>query len=425
MALRLALSSGAFYPRVQTEDVPFEAARLGIDEVELLLQTAGEYESTFIRTVAQNAASAGVRIHAVHTFHGLHPFFTAYARRTEEARQRFAQAVEAAHMLGAQAVIWHGATREEAREANGWERFLAVAADLAGLCHAAGITLAIENVSWCVVATVRETRALAERLSGLGPPGSIGFAFDPFQAAEAGANPFMILAAMDGHIVDVHLSDRRANDPARRHLPPGDGELPWPALLRAIAGSGYDGPLVVEGALGNDPPATMARVRACLDPVLMTLSAGPDLCAGTLPPGVEEGIRLFNEGRFYECHEAIEHEWHAERSPVRTLYQGILQIGVGFHHARGGNYRGAVALLRDGIAKVSRFVPRCRGIDTARLMQESQACLDRIIELGPDRLAAFDWSNVPRVHLLDAQQPEETRQHGDCPDCRAEREVVR
>jgi len=400
MTLRLALSSGAFYPRVLTEDVLIEAARLDIEEVELLLQTAGEYEPAFIRTVAQNAASAGVRVHAIHTFHALHPFFTAYARRTEEARQRFVQAVEAAQTLGAQAVIWHGATREEAREADGWERFLTVTADLAGLCHAAGVTLAIENVSWCVVATVRETRALAARLPDLGPPGSVGFAFDPFQAAEAGANPFMVLAAMEGHIVDVHLSDRRDHDPARRHLPPGDGDLPWPALLRAIANSGYDGPLVIEGALGNDPPATMARVRVCLDPVLMSLSAGPDLCAGAVPPGVAEGIRLFNEGRYYECHEAIEHEWHAERSPVRALYQGILQIGVGFHHARSGNYQGAVALLRDGITKISRFVPRCRGIDTARLVQESQVC--RAARASPgcsgagSGAAAGGWPAPPR-----------------------------
>ncbi len=400
MSLRLALSSGALYPRVQTEEVPFVAAHLGIGDVELLLQTAGEYEATFIRTVAANAASAGVRVHAIHTFQSLHPFFTAYARRTEEARQRFVQAIEAAQALGARAVIWHGATRDEAKEADGWERFLAVTADLAERCHRAGVTLAIENVSWCCVATVRETQALAARLPDLGPPGSVGFAFDPFQAAEAGANPFMLLAAMEGHIVDVHLSDRRAHDSARRHLPPGDGDLPWPALLRAIASSGYAGPLVIEGALGDDPPATMARVRACLEPALRSLSTSADVCEGALPPGVLEGIRLFNEGRFYECHEAIEHEWHAERSAVRTLYQGILQIGVGFHHARGGNYRGAVALLRDGIAKVSRFVPRCRGIDTARLVAESQACLDRIVEIGPDRLAAFDWSAVPQVHLV-------------------------
>src|SRR3712207_9457080 len=62
------------------------------------------------------------------------------------------------------------------------------------------------------------------------------------------------------------------------------------------------------------------------------------------PPGVLEGTRLFNAREFYACHETIEHEWHAERRPIRRLYQGILQIGVGFYHALGGNHRGALLL---------------------------------------------------------------------------------
>jgi len=401
MTLRLALSSGALYPTVQTEDAPREAARLGVDTVELLLQTAGEYEPSFIDILAANAAAAGVRVHAIHTFLALHPFFTPYRRRTEEARAKFAQAVEAAHRLGARAIVWHGASREEFAEVGGWEPFLATAADLAGMCHEAGVTLAIENVSWCAVATVREVQELAARMPTLGPAGSVGFTFDPYQAAAADANPFMILAAMEGQLVNVHISDRREGDSSRRRLPPGEGDLPWPALLRAVAASGYEGPLIVEASLGADPAATMARIRERIEPLLATLGGEDDPCAGQMPPGVAEGIRLFNERRFYECHEEIEHEWHAERGPIRVLYQGILQIGVGFHHARGGNHRGAVLLLRDGIAKVSRFLPRCRGIDTARLVRESQACLDQIIALGPGRLAEFDWDMVPLIHEVE------------------------
>jgi hypothetical protein len=61
-----------------------------------------------------------------------------------------------------------------------------------------------------------------------------------------------------------------------------------------------------------------------------------------------------------------------------------------------------VLLLTDGIEKTSRFLPSCLGIDTARLVTESQACLDQIIALGPDHLESFDWTMVPRVHLQDA-----------------------
>jgi hypothetical protein len=398
--LRLGLSSGAVYPDVRSEDVPQVAAAAGVTEIEVMLQTAGEYEDPVIGSLAANAAAAGVRVASLHSWADLHPFFTAYARRTAEAHERFDRAIEAAHRLGAGAIVWHGPRAVTVPGPEGFERFLAVVADLAPRVAAAGLTLAIENVSYCLLARVRDVAAFANRLPNLGPPGSIGFAFDPFQAAAAGANPFMMLAAMGEHVADVHLSDHRAHDPGSRHLPPGEGDLPWPALLRAVAGV-YRGPLIVEANVGADA-AGLAPIRARLDPILAGLASGvgDDPCAGAPPPGVLAGIALFNSGEFYACHEEIEHEWHAERGAIRVLYQGILQIGVGFHHALGGNHRGAVLLLGDGIAKTGRFLPACLGIDTARLVRESQACLDQIVALGPAGLGAFDPATIPRVHLL-------------------------
>jgi predicted metal-dependent hydrolase len=108
---------------------------------------------------------------------------------------------------------------------------------------------------------------------------------------------------------------------------------------------------------------------------------------------------LFNTGNYYEAHESLEHEWHAERGSVRKLYQGILQIGVGLHHTRSGNHRGAVLLLTDGIEKTSSFVPTYRGLDTARLVREAQSCLDQVTTLGPERLNEFDWGQVPVIDL--------------------------
>ena len=126
----------------------------------------------------------------------------------------------------------------------------------------------------------------------------------------------------------------------------------------------------------------------------------PDPFVGDPPAGVLEGIRLFNERQFYEAHEELEHEWHAERRKIRRLYQGILQIGVGFHHGLGGNHKGALLLLTDGIEKVSEFIPTCQGIDTARLVRESSACLARIEALGTDRLTEFDRDAIPYVHCV-------------------------
>ncbi|MCS6908713.1 MAG: DUF309 domain-containing protein, partial [Anaerolineales bacterium] len=51
-------------------------------------------------------------------------------------------------------------------------------------------------------------------------------------------------------------------------------------------------------------------------------------CPDVLPEEAQIGIRLFNEGRFYEAHEHLELAWRAEASPRRYLYIGILQAGV-------------------------------------------------------------------------------------------------
>jgi hypothetical protein len=363
MALRLGCSSGAFYPELLTEQVPVTAAALGFSDLELLLQTPGEYAPAFFAEAKRAADAAGCRVRSLHTFQPLHPIATPYDRRRHEAVALFQQAIDGAMSLGARAIVWHGLTRAEAASPEHWSDFLRATETLAVRCSEAGVTLALENVSWCALASVRDVLAFAARIPELGPPGSIGFTFDPFQASEASANPFMILAAME------------------------------PA-------TGYDGPMMIECSLLAEDAAE--RIRTRLDPLIAAAGTDGDPCAGPPPAGVLEGIRLFNARKYYEAHEELEHEWHAERRPIRRLYQGILQIGVGFHHARGGNHAGAFLLLTDGIAKTSDFLPACQGLDLTRLVLESQAVLDELVALGPEGLFTFDWDQLPRVHSLEA-----------------------
>jgi sugar phosphate isomerase/epimerase/predicted metal-dependent hydrolase len=376
------------------------AAEAGLFDLEIMLQTPGEYGAGFIRDLASRCRGVGCRVHAIHLWQELHPIFSPYARRTREGRTLFARAIDGANELGATVIVWHGPKRDEMRSPAAQPHFLDAVADRGEACAAAGVRLAMENVSWCALATVRDVLGFAASIKEIDPRAErIGFAFDPFQAAEADANPFMLLAAMENRVFDVHLSDRRDDAPEERHLPPGEGDLPWPALLRAISGA-YSGPLMLEGVFGDDP-ARIEGTRRLLDPMLrevLDLSSTP--CDARPPAGLLEGIRLFNEGEFYACHEAIEHEWHAETRPIRRLYQGILQIGVGYLHALRGNHAGALLLLADGIEKTAEFAPTCLGIETGRLAAESQGALERLRSLGPERLSEFDFSTVPRIGFV-------------------------
>lgn len=400
-SLHLGLSSGALYP-TPTEDVPAIAAKHGFHDLEIMLQTPGEYEASFARLLAQRCRDAGCRVRSVHLWHDAHRLFTPYPRRTREGTSLFDRAIAWAAELDARVIVWHGADARDVATPDGRRRLLEAVAERGAACAAANRMLTIENVSWCALASVRDVAAFTASLDVIDPDRTIGYTFDPFQAAEAGANPFMLLAAMGGRVANVHLSDRRQATPGARHLPPGEGDLPWSALLRAIHAV-YAGPLMIEGVVEDDL-ARLDQSRAAIERLLDAIFSQPaDACAGTLPSGVREGIRLFNRRELYACHEVIEHEWHAEPRPIRRLYQGILQIGVGFHHAMSSNHRGALLLLRDGIDKTSDFLPFCLGIETDLLVAGSRRCLDRLIELGPDRLAEWDAGTIPRIMPFGAE----------------------
>lgn len=125
-------------------------------------------------------------------------------------------------------------------------------------------------------------------------------------------------------------------------------------------------------------------------------------CSGPAPDELRAGIAMYNRGEYYECHEVLEDAWRAEEDDVRYLYQGILQIGVAFHHLRNDNWRGAVGLLTGGIEKVSRYSPRCMGVETGTLVEESRGCLEMLQEIGPDGVARFDWAMTPKIEIDDA-----------------------
>ena len=116
-----------------------------------------------------------------------------------------------------------------------------------------------------------------------------------------------------------------------------------------------------------------------------------------LPGLVLEGIEEFNRGEFFECHEFLEEAWMQESGRVRYLYQGILQVGVGFYHLQNGNWRGATGLLRNGTIRLKEFEPVTLGVDVAKLVRESERCLQELETLGRERLDEFDASKIPKV----------------------------
>jgi uncharacterized protein len=119
------------------------------------------------------------------------------------------------------------------------------------------------------------------------------------------------------------------------------------------------------------------------------------------PPLLEllHAVKQFNAREYFECHETLEHIWIAEPGPVRTLYKGILQVGVGCLHLLRGNYRGAIIKLQSGADYLEPFAPRCMGIEVGRLIADARRLRAELVARGPERLAEVDLALLPLVHL--------------------------
>lgn len=114
--------------------------------------------------------------------------------------------------------------------------------------------------------------------------------------------------------------------------------------------------------------ARNARPRDGLGRPLPRSAAGdvprvPDDLVISPAEAAELGGRLLAEGRPFHAHEVFEAAWKSVPGPERELWRGLAQIAVGLTHARRGNARGAVTLLRRGAGHVAAFAGTPSEID--------------------------------------------------------------
>ena len=110
------------------------------------------------------------------------------------------------------------------------------------------------------------------------------------------------------------------------------------------------------------------------------------------------GIDLFNNRRYFECHEIWEELWTPERGPRRLFLQALIHFAVALYHRERQNPLGAVRQLRKGLTKLSGFLPACEGLDCARLHREGLLVLAALESAGPEDASPAPM--YPLVHIL-------------------------
>jgi hypothetical protein len=176
-----------------------------------------------------------------------------------------------------------------------------------------------------------------------------------------------------------------------------------------MAGRPRAGPVTAQGGRDRDAAgrAMNARPRDGLGrPLPRTADAEvpriPDDLVVSPAEAAELGGRLLAEGRPFHAHEVFEAAWKSMQGQERELWRGLAQIAVGLTHARRGNARGAVTLLRRGAGNAAAFAGAASEVDAAYVAAQAEAIAHRIER---DGLASVREAEL-RLRLGASHSPE-------------------
>jgi len=85
---------------------------------------------------------------------------------------------------------------------------------------------------------------------------------------------------------------------------------------------------------------------------------------------IAHGIHLFNAGKFFEAHEALEAVWLKAEGEKKVFLHGLIQVAAAFHHHTRRNSAGCRSLLGKGLAKLEKFRAEEWGVDVAGLLEQ-------------------------------------------------------
>lgn len=110
---------------------------------------------------------------------------------------------------------------------------------------------------------------------------------------------------------------------------------------------------------------------------------------------LQRGIELFNEGLYWEAHEAWEEAWTPDRrGPDRGFYKGLIQVAAGCLHYARRNRRGAENKWRSGTVYLRPYLPRHHGVELAPLVERVVGFLDEL--KGPTWPETLEMPRIQR-----------------------------
>lgn len=228
-------------------EAEFALARdCGFDAIEWLFEEPRAFDNPLWsadgrRRVRRLAADAGVALRsACADYFMAHPFFRVPAPERARSIEVLETLVAHASSLGIRTLLVPVLEACEIRAAHEKDELLAALRRPLALADAEGVTIALETEL-----PAGAYRALVEEA---GHP-ALGIYYDAGNAAAKGYDLAADVRAFAPWLRGVHIKDRKRGGGS---VPLGQGDADFGALFASLADVGYEGPVVVQAATGDD-----------------------------------------------------------------------------------------------------------------------------------------------------------------------------
>ncbi len=94
-----------------------------------------------------------------------------------------------------------------------------------------------------------------------------------------------------------------------------------------------------------------------------------------LPEEFLHGVALFNDGKFFECHEVWEIIWLKAKDDERQFLHALIQVAAALVHLQRGNLKGAQNVSARAIGKLKKLPGEMMQLDTREFLSSFEQFL--------------------------------------------------
>lgn len=235
--MKIGVSTASLYP-LHVEDAFRTLCEMGVKTIEVFANSTCEGEEPCVSEIIAMQKEYAVEIPSFHPFSSPMEsvfLFSTYDRRIDEMMTLYRSFFGSMNKLGAKLFVLHGAISSSKCTD---EHYLKQFAMLSDAGREYGITVAQENVSYCLSGRLKFLKMMKRELGD-----KAKFVLDLKQARRSHEDPLDYVRELGGNIAHCHISDA---DSERDCLAVGAGSFDFEELIKALNANGFDGNLIVE-----------------------------------------------------------------------------------------------------------------------------------------------------------------------------------